>query len=233
MYLPMYAFSRCRTALALVAAGALAAALAPASLAAAPPVPGTAAPGTDYPCTQYLTAWAGKTVRSTWTFHIDAKGRPQQAKAVNLSAGNSPRSKCEGTVGSWGGKGSDGGHLIAATLKGVSKRINLVPQRHKINNGIYKWFENGAKHCLSVKDMKVTNYTSTVHYPNATTVVPSSFTVSMLPSKKGMKNTEISLDIPNEDISVQKESGLKRRLNNGLRANGCPTVKTLPPSSRH
>ncbi|MGK5546684.1 DNA/RNA non-specific endonuclease [Streptomyces sp. URMC 127] len=204
-------------------AGVVAAGVLAPPAAAAPVSPSGAAVWVDYPCEQYLTAWAGKTVRSTWSFHIDAAGRPDRATAASLTAGTSPRTKCETTVGGWGGTGSDGGHLIASTLKGVSKRINLVPMRKKINIGIYKMFENGAKKCLAVKDMKVLNYTSQVTYPDAKTVVPASMTVSMLP-KKGGSGTEIKLVIPNEDISVQKETALKKKLNDGLKANSCGTI---------
>ncbi|MBB5123174.1 hypothetical protein FHS36_006653 [Streptomyces eurocidicus] len=41
----------------------------------------------DHPCEQYLTQWKGQTVRSTWSFHIDAAGRPDRATAANLTAG--------------------------------------------------------------------------------------------------------------------------------------------------
>lgn len=63
----------------------------------------------------------------------------------------SPRTPCETAVGNTGGKGYDGGHPIAGPLKGVGKRINLVPMQHPVDTGIYKEFENGVKKCLKVR----------------------------------------------------------------------------------
>ncbi len=214
-----------------VTAGVLAAPAAAAAPAAptgptapAAQLPSTAGLRADYPCDPYLTAYRGQTVRSTWTFHIDAQGRPEGARAGILSAGKSPRTACETTVGNMGGKGYDGGHLIASSLKGVSKRINLVPLRHSVNIGIYKMFENGAKKCLKVPGMQVTNYSALARYPAGPSVIPDSVTVSMLPRKKGTVNTQITLDIPNKDLSPQKAAALKRALNAGLAANKCGTV---------
>ncbi|MFH8411322.1 DNA/RNA non-specific endonuclease [Streptomyces sp. NPDC018019] len=186
--------------------------------AAGEPVPPSAADWrVEYPCDRYLTQRAGQTVSSVWRYHIDAAERPDRATALTLSAGKSPRSKCETTVGGWGGGGYDGGHLIASTLEGVSRRINLVPMRKKINIGIYKVFENGAKKSIDPKDAAKdqTFYQSEVAYPDAKSVVPSSFTVSMIPKKKGGTGSEIKLVIPNEDISKQKESALKRSSTTG------------------
>ncbi|WP_414166938.1 DNA/RNA non-specific endonuclease [Streptoverticillium reticulum] len=205
-------------------AGAVTAGVLATPAAAATTAPSAAGAAADYPCVQYLTAFQGQTVRATWTYHIDAQGRPEWARAGTLSAGTSPRTKCETTVGNMGGTGYDGGHLIASTLKGVSKRINLVPMRHSVNIGIYKMFENGAKKCLKAPGMQVTNYSAVAHYPAGPSVVPDSFTVSMLPRKKGAVNSTIKLDIPNKDLSPQKAAGLKRVLNTGLAANKCGTV---------
>ncbi|MFF3277165.1 DNA/RNA non-specific endonuclease [Streptomyces chrestomyceticus] len=218
---PPRARRRWRVLPAVLVAGAATAAMPPS--AAAPAASADAAPRVDYPCTQYLTQWANKTVRSTWSFHLDAAGRPARATTLNLSAGTSPRTTCETTVGRWGGSGSDGGHLIASTLKGVSKRINLVPMRKKINIGIYKMFENGAKKCLKAGKNQ-TRYESTVTYPDARDVVPKTLTLSMIPKAKGGSGTEIKLVIPNEDITKRKENALKKQLNTGLTNNKCGTV---------
>ncbi|WP_189308765.1 DNA/RNA non-specific endonuclease [Streptomyces albospinus] len=186
----------------------------------------TAAPsaGADYPCDPYLKAWAGKTVVSRWKFHIDGAGRPDRATADSLSAGNSPRSQCETTVGGWGGGGYDGGHLIASTLKGVSKRINLVPMKASINRGIYKKTENAAKKCLSTLGKKdKLSYNVTVAYPDTKSVVPRDMTVAMTVKKRKGKK-DVKLTIPNQDITPQKETALKKQLNAGLKAAGCPTA---------
>ncbi|MFK0296478.1 DNA/RNA non-specific endonuclease [Streptomyces sp. NPDC090442] len=186
----------------------------------------TAAPSVkaDYPCERYLKAWAGKTVVSRWKFHIDANGRPDRAIADSLSAGTSPRSQCETTVGGWGGGGYDGGHLIASTLKGVSKRINLVPMKASINRGIYKKVEGAAKKCLSTLGKKdKISYNVSVGYPDPKSVVPRDMTVAMT-VKKGTGKKDFKLTIPNQNISPQKEAALKKQLNNGLKAAGCPTV---------
>ncbi|MGW1194593.1 DNA/RNA non-specific endonuclease [Streptomyces sp. NPDC002536] len=205
-------------------AGAVTAGVLATPAVAATTAPSAAGAAADYPCDPYLTAFRGQTVRATWTYHIDAQGRPEWARAGILSARTSPRTTCETTVGNMGGKGYDGGHLIASTLKGVSKRINLVPMRHSVNIGIYKMFENGAKKCLKTPGTQVTNYTALARYPAGPSVVPDSFTISMLPKKNGVANTTIKLDIPNKDLAPQKVAGLKRVLNTGLAANKCGTV---------
>ncbi|MEU7599018.1 DNA/RNA non-specific endonuclease [Streptomyces sp. NPDC039022] len=202
----------------------------PASEAAAatPAAAEVATPRAEIPCVQYLTDLAGQRVQSVWTFDIDAKGRPQKATALKLTEGQKPRTPCETTVGGWGGEGFDGGHLIAASLNGVSKRVNLVPMKRSINVGIYKDFENGAKACLKA-GKNATAYKSEVNYPDVTSVVPSSFTVSMIPKAKGAPGagTEIRLVIPNEDISTQKKTALRKKLNDGLVANGCKTKRSV------
>ncbi|MGD3112352.1 hypothetical protein [Streptomyces sp. YGL11-2] len=42
--------------------------------------------------------------------------------------------------------------------------------------------------------------------------------------KKGTGKKDIKLTIPNQDITPQKETALKKQLNTGLKAAGCPTV---------
>ncbi|MBO8186438.1 hypothetical protein [Streptomyces spirodelae] len=117
----MPSFAKRRAMTALRAAGALS--------VLRSPHPAHASPGDEkFPRGKYLTAHAaipsgprGPSTTST------SKGRRGQAKAINPAEGISPRTKCETLVGGWGGRGSDGGHLIAATLKGVSQRFSLVP----------------------------------------------------------------------------------------------------------
>ncbi|PNE38166.1 hypothetical protein AOB60_29140 [Streptomyces noursei] len=127
-------------------------------------------------------------------------------------------------MGGWGGGGYDGGHLIASTLKGVSKRINLVPMKASINRGIYKKTENAAKKCLSTlgRTDKL-SYNVTVGYGDPKPVVPRDMTVATT-VKKGKGKKDIKLTIPNQDITLQKEAALKKQLNTGLKAASCPTA---------
>ncbi|KEF04840.1 hypothetical protein ADK47_16420 [Streptomyces rimosus subsp. rimosus] len=199
----------------------------PASAAAAavPAATEAAEPRAAIPCEMYLTDLKNQDVKSTWTFHVDAHGRPERATAKKLTVGDSPRDqKCETKVGNWGGSGFDGGHLIAATLKGVSKRVNLVPMERSINRGIYKSFETGAKNCIKAGKNE-TAYKSVVQYPNDTSVVPNKFTVSMVPKARGgSRGPEIRLEIPNAELTPKKKKELKNTLNEGLAKNGCTTV---------
>ncbi|WP_084000320.1 DNA/RNA non-specific endonuclease [Actinomadura kijaniata] len=131
------------------------------------------------PCVQYLTPNTAYTAIHR-TYRTDAIGRPRRASVNTLSQRTSPRSPCEPTVGAWGPPGYQGGHLIAATLRGVSERYNLVPmQGNQINQGLMKAIENGAKRCLT--RAAVTGYTITLTYPAGTSVVPARIQVDMLP----------------------------------------------------
>ncbi|MGK5554748.1 DNA/RNA non-specific endonuclease [Actinomadura kijaniata] len=128
---------------------------------------------------QYLTPNTAYTAIHR-TYRTDAIGRPRRASVTTLSQRTSPRSLCETTVGGWGPPGYQGGHLIAATLRGVSERYNLVPmQGNQINQGLMKAIENGAKRCLT--RAVVTGYTVTLTYPTGTSVVPARIQVDMLP----------------------------------------------------
>jgi hypothetical protein len=99
-------------------------------------------------------------------------GRPQIAIAKKLSLGNGQRSDCEKTVDRMGGIGYDGGHMIAASFKGTSKRFNLVPVATQVNRSIMKTFENAARGCMR-NGHKLEDYITTVDCPNARTVIPN------------------------------------------------------------
>ncbi|QHC22864.1 hypothetical protein [Streptomyces sp. GS7] len=78
---------------------------------------------------------------------------------------------------------------------------------------------NAAKKRLSPLDKKdKPSYNVTVAYGDPKSVVPRDMTVAMTVKK------EIKLTIPNQDSTPQKETALKRQLNNGLKAAGCPTA---------
>ncbi|PJN35531.1 hypothetical protein CG747_38550 [Streptomyces sp. CB02959] len=62
-----------------------------------------------------------------------------------------------------------------------------------------------------------------VGYGDPKSVVPRDMTVAMT-VKKGTGKKDIKLTIPNQDITPQKEAALKKQLNTGLKAAGCPTA---------
>lgn len=75
----------------LVGAGVVAVAV-PASAAAAavPAATEAAEPRAAIPCEMYLTDLKNQDVKSTWTFHVDAHGRPERATAKKLTVGTRP-----------------------------------------------------------------------------------------------------------------------------------------------
>lgn len=152
-------------------------------------------------------------------YQTDGLGRPDLATAANLTRGNSPRTPCETTVGGWGPPGYQGGHLIAATLRGVSQRYNLVPmQGTQINQGLMKAIENGAKKCLDVA--AVTNYTVSLHYPVGPSVVPDRITVSMTPQAI-QPPIPFNISFPNTTLTRRHYTRLKNRISAQFIADGC------------
>ncbi|WP_312874901.1 DNA/RNA non-specific endonuclease [Actinomadura litoris] len=152
-------------------------------------------------------------------FRTDARGRPKTATAKPLAAGaGHPDPQCRADVGHFGGTGYDGGHLIAQTLRGPTRRHNLVPQWHTINRGIYHSFENAAKKCLAKGQVQV--YTATVFYPRSgDSVIPDHFKTSMTVKAPNFHAKKITLkNIPNSNANTD---ALKTQLDNDVKAAGC------------
>ncbi|WP_425549396.1 DNA/RNA non-specific endonuclease [Actinomadura miaoliensis] len=99
--------------------------------------------------------------------------RPERAEATDLIDLPTDRGPCQGEVGHMAAtSGYDGGHLIAATLHGVDRRYDLVPQWHSINRGIYMRWEEGAKRCLRAPGGRVRRYAVRIEYPAGDSVRP-------------------------------------------------------------
>lgn len=176
------------------------------------------------PCVKHLPK---DYYRSVWAYNLTV-GRPHQAQAGNLSLGTKPRSSCEQTVGSWGGPGYDGTHLIAATLKGTSQRFNLVPATQVVNRTIMKSFENAAKKCLNTPGKLVLNYTVTAFYKNGDRegVVPTKFTMSMVVHHpdgggNGPGDYVIRIKFQNKKYTRGGAHGITNRLKGDVTDAGC------------
>ncbi|MFG1694516.1 DNA/RNA non-specific endonuclease [Nonomuraea sp. NPDC049309] len=184
---------------ALGGAGATALLLtAAASAPALAPAPAPAKPDA-VPCARLLRPSA--TYRAyDHTFTTDAAGRPVEAVARILVDRDAPRGSCEGAVGDWGGRGDwQGGHLIAASFRGVSMRYNLVPMRgRQINQGLMKRVENGARDCLE-DGGEVRDYRVRLHYPNGTTLTPDTIRVSLKVASR-----LVTVILPNRTLSAKE-----------------------------
>ncbi|WP_169807882.1 DNA/RNA non-specific endonuclease [Actinomadura hibisca] len=170
------------------------------------------------PCVAYLppnTSYRAYTAN----YLTDGIGRPLQVVAPNLLRRNASRSACEQTVGAMGPAGYQGGHMLAATLRGVSERYNLTPmQGNQINLGIMKKIENGAKRCLRIAAVK--NYTVRLTYPAGASVVPERIAVSMTPKAKAPA-VPFTISFPNRVLAPQAYSALRNKIANRFTASGC------------
>jgi len=159
----------------------------------------------------------------SYTYATDGAGRPSQALARKLVDKSASRSDCEGTVGDWGGRGDwQGGHLIASSFGGVSKRYNLVPMRgRQVNQGLMLRVENGARACLDKGS--VAAYRVQVHYPDGTTIVPDRIHVSLAATISG-RSRQVTLAFPNESLSAADLATWRTRIANAFRAAHCMTA---------
>ncbi|MEV0389431.1 DNA/RNA non-specific endonuclease [Nonomuraea sp. NPDC050643] len=174
------------------------------------------------PCVKYLAK--NHTYRSIWAYTTDDLGRPHQAQAGNLTSQTQRRSKCEQEVGQWGGPNHQGGHMIAATLKGTSQRANLVPVTTQVNLTLMKAFENQAKRCLSTPNRQVLNYTTTAFYKrNDSGVVPDHLTMSMVIQRDRDQNKRGLVTMAFRNIAYGKGpmKTMVNRMKDAAREAGC------------
>ncbi|GGS66111.1 hypothetical protein GCM10010176_005790 [Nonomuraea spiralis] len=159
------------------------------------------------------------------TYTTDGAGRPAQALSTELARKAAPRSDCEATVGNWGGSGDwQGGHLLASSFSGVSKRYNLVPMRgRQINQGLMLRVENGARACLGSKGGAVADYRVQVHYPDAVTLVPDRIHVSMAATISGVSR-QVTVTFPNTTLSAGELDSWHTKIANAFRAAHCMTA---------
>ncbi|MEV0387784.1 DNA/RNA non-specific endonuclease [Nonomuraea sp. NPDC050643] len=150
-------------------------------------------------------------------YTTDSAGRPSDALAKTLTGKDADRGACEGTVGDWGGRGDwQGGHLIAASFDGVSRRYNLVPMRgRQINQGLMKRVENGARACLE-GDGTVADYRVRLRYPDRTALAPDQITITMSPEA-----ARISLTLPNRTMPEKELRSWQDRIAKAFQAAGC------------
>lgn len=175
--------------------------------------------GAPAPCEKFIAK--NHTWQSVWQYVTDSEGRPQTAYAKHLSVGNSVRNKeCETKVGNWGGKDYQGGHLIAHTLKGVSKRFNLVPQSQSTNLGAVKLMENSAKRC-KLKGASVTKYTVQTFYPTSTSVVPNRITMFFHVTISGHTPGDVTMETANNKITKKTMKLIKDNIQAAEKRVGC------------
>lgn len=84
-------------------------------------------------------------------YYINGDGQPalaiREPSFANITA---PRDNtCQGDVGRTGQYGDVGGHIIASSLGGYGKRINLTPQHDVVNGSIFTSIEDAVRKCLS------------------------------------------------------------------------------------
>ena len=187
-----------------------------------PPSAATAGPGIDdVPCDRHIGASA--TYRADGaTYNTDAQGRPHRAEATNLTRSEANRGSCQRKVGHMADKsGYDGGHLIAATLHGVDRRYDLVPQWASVNRGPYERMEAGAKRCLQAPGGKIVRYRITVTYPDLATVVPDRFLADVTVDTDGHPEQRLQITFPNRALQPAESQAIKNQLDTGLRGAGC------------
>ncbi|MBO2461491.1 DNA/RNA non-specific endonuclease [Actinomadura violacea] len=173
------------------------------------------------PCTEHLAANAVYRAEGA-AYYTDAHGRPERAQADDLTTSVADRGSCQRAVGHMAHSAEyDGGHLIAATLHGVDRRYDLVPQRAAINRGIYERMEAGAKSCLKKPGGRIEHYRVRVTYPDAETLVPDAFHTNIAVDTDAHPAQAIRLDIPNQTLSKDEYDKLRGALDRGLSAAGC------------
>jgi hypothetical protein len=101
----------------------------------------------------------------------------QSAAAGSLTASEADRGPCQRKVGHMAdAPGYDGGHLIAATLRGVDERYDLAPQWVSVNRGLYEKMEADNKRCLKAPGGHITHCRIRVTCRDATILIPTSTT---------------------------------------------------------
>jgi hypothetical protein len=170
------------------------------------------------PCDKYIQK--KHTYRSVWTFVTDDQGRPNTAASKHLRVATSPRDKaCETKVGNFAGNGYDGGHMIASTLRGTSKRFNLLPETESANRGAAKAIENSAKRCM-LKGA-VTNYVTQAWYPNNTSVVPNRITMAFHVTISGHAPGPVGMETANNVITKRTMKLIKANIRAYEKKVGC------------
>ncbi|MFC5187618.1 DNA/RNA non-specific endonuclease [Actinomadura harenae] len=161
------------------------------------------------PCAEHLKPNA--TYRADGaTYRTDAQGRPEHAEAADVTHSEAVRGSCQGKVGHMSGTtGYDGGHLIAATLHGVDRRYDLVPQWASVNRGVFQHLEAGAKRCLKAPGGRILHYRIRVSYPDDVTLVPDAFHADVEVVTAGHDRQDIKLTFPNRQL-VGGEGGRLR-----------------------
>ncbi|MFC5182507.1 DNA/RNA non-specific endonuclease [Actinomadura harenae] len=216
--------TRARAALALVAVATAATACTSSTGSAPPSKAGEVASSTkvdQVPCAEHLKPNATYHANGA-SYFTDAKGRPERAEANNLTSSVADRGSCQGKAGHMSGTtGYDGGHLIAATLKGVDERYDLVPQWASLNRGLYERMEAGTKRCLSKPGGRILHYRIKVSYANGTTLTPNRYDTDIQVSTSGHGAQTLKLTMPNRALTTTENTALRGQLDKGLTAAGC------------
>lgn len=216
--------TRARVALALVAVATAATACTSSSGNSSHSNAGEVASSTkvdQVPCDEHLKPNATYHANGA-SYYTDAKGRPTRAEANNLTSSVADRGSCQGKAGHMSGTtGYDGGHLIAATLKGVDERYDLVPQWASLNRGLYERMEAGTKRCLTKPGGRILHYRIKVGYANATTLTPNIYNTDIQVSTTGHTAQTIKLTMNNRALTTAENSSLRAALDKSLTAAGC------------
>ncbi|MEV4253085.1 DNA/RNA non-specific endonuclease [Spirillospora sp. NPDC049652] len=216
--------TRARAALALAAVAAAATACTSSAGAAPHSKAGEAASSTrvdQVPCAEHLKPNATYHANGA-SYYTDAQGRPERAEATNLRSSVADRGSCQSKAGHMSGTtGYDGGHLIAATLKGVDERYDLVPQWASLNRGLYERMEAGAKRCLTKPGGRIPHYRIKVAYANARTLIPNRYTTDIQVGTSGHSPQTIRLTMPNRALTTSENTRLRAALDKALTTAGC------------
>ncbi|WP_026413265.1 DNA/RNA non-specific endonuclease [Actinomadura oligospora] len=216
--------TRARAALALVAVATAATACTSSAGAAPHSKAGEVASSSkvdQVPCAEHLKPNATYHANGA-SYHTDSKGRPERAEASDLKSSVADRGSCQGKAGHMSGTtGYDGGHLIAATLKGVDERYDLVPQWASLNRGLYERMEAGTKRCLTKPGGRILHYRIRVTYANATTLTPNRYSTDIQVGTRGHSAQTIKLTMANRALTTTENTRLRAQLDKSLTAAGC------------
>ncbi len=113
------------------------------------------------------------------TMRTDYVGRPVWSY-IGLRKGElepgGRRPYCQSKVGSWGGGGYVGGHLVADSVGGYGGRPNLTPQFEIVNSKIFSRIEYAMKQC-GLNPLFMTDYRVDVKYLRSDDVVPYIYSI--------------------------------------------------------
>lgn len=156
-------------------------------------------------------------------YYIDGSGRPSRAyDDLPPIAADVRNDSCQLSVGQWGDAANpsndyDGGHLIGNQLGGYGKRANLVPQDANFNRGNWATLENKMAKCSVLPNGRM-RYTIAANYPNSTTLIPNTMTMTI---KNNSSGASVFMSFTNTDYGGSNGTNEKNKGVSWLTGQGC------------